>query len=45
MLIAAVRRGERVLVPGGSDRVEPGERVLIVTSAELAPRIDGILER
>ena len=45
MLIAAVRRGERVLVPGGSDRVEPGERVLIVTSAELAPRIDSILER
>lgn len=45
MLIAAVRRGERVLVPGGSDRVEPGERVLIVTSTELASRIDGILER
>lgn len=45
ILVAAVQRGDRVVVPVGSDRIEPGERVLLVTTAEMASRIDDILER
>ncbi len=45
ILVAAVQRGDRIIVPGGTDRIESGERVLIVTTTEMASRIDDILER
>ena len=45
ILVAAVHRGDRIVVPGGSDRIQAGERVLIVTTAEMTSRIDDILER
>ncbi|MCU0305768.1 MAG: Trk system potassium transporter TrkA [Thermoanaerobaculales bacterium] len=45
ILVAAVERGERILVPGGADRIEPGEKVLLVATSEMASRIDDILER
>jgi trk system potassium uptake protein TrkA len=45
ILVAAVKRGDRIVVPGGADRIKAGERVLIVTTAEMTPRIDDILER
>ncbi|MGD8439223.1 MAG: Trk system potassium transporter TrkA [Holophagae bacterium] len=45
ILVAAVSRGERIFIPGGSDRIEPGDRVLLVTTAEKASRVDDILER
>jgi Trk K+ transport system NAD-binding subunit len=40
-----VRRGDRTLVPRGTDRVQPGERVLLVASTAMASRIDDIVER
>jgi trk system potassium uptake protein TrkA len=45
ILVAAVQRGSRIIVPSGADRIEPGERVLIVTTAAMTSRIDDILER
>ncbi len=45
ILVAAVSRGDRIFVPAGSDRIEPGDRVLLVTTAETASRVDDILER
>jgi trk system potassium uptake protein TrkA len=39
VLVAALRRGEKLLVPRGSDRAEPGDRVLLITTSENAPRL------
>ena len=43
VLVAAVRRGERLLVPRGSDHAEPGDRVLIITTTENAPKLGDFL--
>jgi Trk K+ transport system NAD-binding subunit len=43
MLVAALRRGGRILVPRGSDCVEPGDRVLVVATSENAPRVAKLL--
>ncbi len=43
-LIAAIQRGERILVPKGPDRIEPGDRVLLITTTDMAPRLDSFLE-
>jgi trk system potassium uptake protein TrkA len=43
VLVAALRRGERLLLPGGSDRVEPGDEVLIITTTEKAGHLDEYL--
>jgi len=45
MLIAAVKRGDRIFIPGGADRIEAGDRVLLVATAEMASQVDAILER
>ena len=39
VLVAAIQRGGELLVPRGSDRVEPGDRVLLVTTTDLAPKV------
>jgi trk system potassium uptake protein TrkA len=39
VLVAALRRGETLLVPRGSDRAEPGDRVLLITTSENAPKL------
>ena len=39
VLIAALRRGNRLLLPRGDDRVEQGDRVLFITTTDLAPKI------
>jgi len=39
VLVAAVARGEQLLVPRGSDRAEPGDRVLLITTTENEPRL------
>lgn len=36
VLIAAMRRGEKLVVPRGDDRIEPGDRVLLITTTERA---------
>jgi trk system potassium uptake protein TrkA len=43
VLVAALRRGGRIVVPRGGDRIEPGDRVLLVTTIEEAPRVTELL--
>jgi trk system potassium uptake protein TrkA len=45
ILVAAVSRGDRIFIPGGPDRIEAGDRVLLVTTTEMASRVDDLLER
>lgn len=45
VLAAAIRRGDRLLVPRGEDRVEPGDRVLFITTTEDAPKLADFLSR
>jgi len=39
VIVAALRRGEKLLVPRGGDRVEPGDRALIISSTESASKV------
>jgi len=39
VLVAALRRGESLLVPRGSDSAQPGDRVLLITTTEDEPRL------
>lgn len=43
VLVAALLRDEKLLLPGGSDRIEPGDRVLLITTTENAPKLDDFL--
>jgi trk system potassium uptake protein TrkA len=43
VLVAALRRGEKLLVPRGSDRAEPGDRVLLITTTENASKLGDFL--
>jgi trk system potassium uptake protein TrkA len=43
VLVAALRRGGDILVPRGPDRVEPGDRALIITTTDLAPSVTEFL--
>lgn len=39
VLVAALARGDQLLVPRGSDRVEAGDRVLLITTTESEPKL------
>jgi trk system potassium uptake protein TrkA len=43
VLVAAIRRGETLLVPRGADRPEPGDRVLLITTSENASKLADFL--
>ena len=43
VLVAALRRGEKLLVPRGSDRAEAGDRVLLITTSENASKLSNFL--
>ena len=43
VLIAALKRGDRLLVPRGSDQAEPGDRVLLITTSENASKLADFL--
>lgn len=43
VLVAALRRNGRIVVPGGKDRIEPGDHVLLVSTTEHAPRVAQLL--
>ena len=43
ILVAALKRGDTILVPKGADQIEAGDRVLLVTTAESAARLDAFL--
>ena len=45
VLVAAIRRGDQLLVPRGGDRVEPGDHVLFITTAEHASMLSDFLGR
>lgn len=44
ILFVAVQREDRIFIPGGGDRIEPGDRVLVATTAETAANLDDVLE-
>ncbi|MCD4748603.1 MAG: Trk system potassium transporter TrkA [Thermoanaerobaculales bacterium] len=44
VLVAAVRREDQILVPTGSDRINAGDRVLLITTTENATRLDDFLD-
>jgi trk system potassium uptake protein TrkA len=44
MLVVAVQREERIFIPGGDDRIEAGDHVVVVTTAKTASRLDDVLE-
>ncbi len=43
-LVAAIRRGEEMLVPRGGDRVEPGDHVLVVSMADVSGKLADFFE-
>jgi trk system potassium uptake protein TrkA len=43
-LVAALRRGGRILVPRGGEKVEPGDRVLVVTTTDHVGRVGELLQ-
>jgi trk system potassium uptake protein TrkA len=43
VLVAALRRNGHLLLPGGSDQVEAGDYLLLITTAEKASRLDEYL--
>jgi trk system potassium uptake protein TrkA len=45
VLVAALQRGDHLLVPRGSDRVEPGDRVLLITTTENEPLLARFLSQ
>jgi trk system potassium uptake protein TrkA len=44
ILMVAVRRGDRIFIPGGDDRIEAGDQVIVAAEAEMASRLDDVLE-
>ena len=45
VIVAAIQRGAKIFVPSGEDRVEAGDRVLVVTTTEKAGKLDAFLSR
>ena len=43
VLVAALSRGEKLVVPRGPDRAEPGDRVLFITTTERAGKLADFL--
>ncbi len=44
VLVAAVRRGRELRVPRGDDRIAPGDQVLLISTTEVAAKLDDFLE-
>ena len=45
LLIGAINRGGRILTPGGRDTIEPGDTVVVVTTAAGLNDLDDILDK
>jgi trk system potassium uptake protein TrkA len=43
VLVAALRRGDQIVVPRGDNQVEPGDRVLLITTTEHSRRVGELL--
>jgi trk system potassium uptake protein TrkA len=44
ILMVAVQRDDRIFIPGGDDRIEPGDQVIVAAATEMASRLDDVLE-
>ncbi len=44
VLVAALRRGDQMVVPSGRDHVEPGDRVLMIATSEKAQKLSEFVE-
>ena len=44
ILMVAVQREDRIFIPGGEDRIEPGDQVIVAATAETASRLDDVFE-
>jgi trk system potassium uptake protein TrkA len=44
MLMVAVQREDRIFLPGGDDRIETGDQVIVAATSEMAPRLDDFIE-
>jgi trk system potassium uptake protein TrkA len=43
VLVAALQRGDKLVVPKGDDRIEEGDRVLLITTTDLARKVSDFL--
>jgi trk system potassium uptake protein TrkA len=43
MLLVAVQRDDRIFIPGGEDRIEPGDQVIVAATSETATRLDDFI--
>jgi len=43
VLVAALLRGDSVIIPGGNDFARPGDRAVVISTTERARELDGIL--
>jgi len=44
ILMVAVQREDRIFIPGGDYRIEPGDQVIVAAAAEMASRLDDVFE-
>jgi trk system potassium uptake protein TrkA len=44
ILMVAVQREDRIFIPGGDSRIEPGDQVIVAAAAEVASRLDDVFE-
>jgi trk system potassium uptake protein TrkA len=44
ILMVAVQREDRIFIPGGDSRIEPGDQIIVAAAAEVASRLDDVLE-
>ncbi len=44
ILLVAVQRDDRIFIPGGNDRIEAGDQVIVAATAEMASKLDDVLE-
>ena len=44
VLIACLVRGSKTIIPGGTERILPGDSVLVVTADQQLRELKGILE-
>ncbi len=42
--MVAVERGGRIFIPGGGDQIEAGDQVIVAAAAEMASKLDDVLE-
>ena len=44
ILMVAVHRDDRIFIPGGDDQIEAGDQLIVAATAEMASKLDDVLE-